>query len=222
MKKLGSQTVWNILVLVSGIKRKSWENWHEKEKENRQYEEHKRILECLANGDVVRKSVVIHSDDVIAVRGKLRRKLASAVEKKPSASLFMFVEVNNLEVEHVYLCGGVLFDTRCLDGSMWRWYGRSIETAAMESNIVDKNLRASWGSLSQHERYWNCRSKLEEFGLSDDRIIPMKDTYAEDFCKYADVMAILHKEARYWDCRKESGLNQSGRYWIEWLLADEK
>ena len=152
-------------------------------------------MEGLANFDVVRKSVVIHSDDVIAVRGKLRRKLASAVEKKPSASLFIFVEVTNLEAEHAYLCGDVLLDTRGLDGTMGR-YQRSMETA-LESNIVDKNHRVSWHSLSRHERYLNCRSKLEGFGLSDDRMISMKDTYAEDFCKYAEVMTIVDKEARY-------------------------
>ena len=71
-------------------------------------------------------------------REKLRRKLASAVGKEPSVSLFIFVEVNNLELEHAYLCVGVLLGTRGLDGSKGRWNERSMETAAMESNVVDK------------------------------------------------------------------------------------
>ena len=64
MKELGSQTVWNIWLLISGIKRRCWKWWKKKKKEkyaqgNRQHEETKRIqedvienrcLESLAHG----------------------------------------------------------------------------------------------------------------------------------------------------------------------------
>ena len=117
-------------------------------------------------------------------RVKLRRHLASAARKKPSVSLSLFLEVNNLEVEHELACAATCFGQQTVWTGPWSDDVREAWRRQVWEATLWTKVRGPAGALLCEMRDLGITvPSLKVLRVSDNSMVSKKDTCTGDIKK---------------------------------------